>query len=206
MVVRLNKLAWAFFAAAMLAGCASTPDKAPEPPPKKEKPTMAATVSSVTLEDVPLGVPVALRLPNGGYYALRNDSSATLNAVISPMVPTFCERIPKQPLYSPITNLNWISVEPRFFKIPPHSESEAMIIVTLPKDESLRGKHLEFWIHAKALVGGMGSVGLYSRIRLNVAKGETPNLERVKPRPARSGKIAKPLVGRDVPIAPYANK
>ena len=204
MDVRLSDIFWMLCAAVMVAGCATSStsgdtaatDGASAPvaqkPKPKEKPTMAATIASVTLEDVPLGVPVALRLPNGGYYALRNDSSATLNAVITPMVPTFCERIPKQPIYSPITNLNWISVEPRVFKIPPHSESEAMIIVTLPKDESLRGKHLEFWIHAKALVGGMGSVGLYSRIRLNVAKGETPNLERVRPRPARSGKIVKP--------------
>lgn len=180
-----SKVFWALCAAALLAGCVSTPE---EQKPR-EKPTMAATVSSVTLEDVPLGVPVALRLPNGGYYALRNDSSATLNAVIAPMVPTFCERIPKQPIYSPITNLNWIVVEPRTFKIPPHSESEAMVVVTLPKDESLRGRHLEFWIRAQALVGGMGSVALYSRIRLNVAKEEAPALERVTPRPARSQKI-----------------
>ena len=105
------------------------------------------------------------------------------------MVPTFCERIPKQPIYSPITNLNWIVVEPRTFKIPPHSESEAMVVMTLPKDESLRGRHLEFWIRAQALVGGMGSVALYSRIRLNVAKEEAPALERVMPRPARSQKL-----------------
>lgn len=175
----------ALCAAVLLAGCVSTPEK-PEP---REKPTMAATVSSVTLEDVPLGVPVALRLPNGGYYALRNDSSATLNAIVAPMVPTFCERVPRQPIYSPITNLNWIVVEPREFKIPPHSESEAMVVVTLPKDESLRGQHLEFWIRAQALAGGMGSVALYSRVRLNVAKDEARGLERVTPRPAKSGKI-----------------
>ena len=148
---------------------------------------MAATVSSVTLEDVPLGVPVALRLPNGGYYALRNDSSATLKAVVSPMVPTFCERLPKQPIYSPVTNLNWISIEPRVFRIPPHSESEAMVVVTLPKDESLRGKHLEFWIRAQALAGGMGSVALFSRVRLNIAKDDSSRPESVRPRPVKSG-------------------
>ena len=199
MVVRLSKIFWAVCAVAVVSGCAtsSAPDAdavretepvpVAEKPKPKEKPTMAATVSSVTLEDVPLGVPVALRLPNGGYYALRNDSSATLNAVVSPMVPTFCQRLPGQPIYSPVTNLNWISVEPRQFKVPPHSESEAMVVVTLPKDESLRGKHLEFWLHARALVGGMGSVGLYSRVRLNVAKEEL-GYERVKARPAHSGK------------------
>ncbi|MBE6382151.1 MAG: hypothetical protein E7049_03940 [Lentisphaerae bacterium] len=169
----------------MLAGCVTETD---EQKPR-DKPTMAATVSSVTLEDVPLGVPVGLRLPNGGYYALRNDSSATLNAVVSPMVPTYCQRLPGQPVYSPVTNLSWIAVEPRTFKIPPHSESETMVVITLPNDESLRGRHLEFWLHAQALVGGMGSVGLYSRIRLNVAKGEVRGLERVTPRPARTGKI-----------------
>ena len=72
---------------------------------------------------------------------------------------------------------------------PCHSESEAMVVITLPNDESLRGRHLEFWLHAQALVGGMGSVGLYSRVRLNVAKGEARGLERVTPRPARTGKI-----------------
>lgn len=182
----LNKVIWALGLAALLAGCASAPE---EPPKPKEKPTMAATVSSVTLEDVPLGVPVALRLPNGGYYALRNDSSATLNAVVSPMVPTYCERLPRQPVYSPITNLNWITIEPRTFKIPPHSESETMVTIRIPKDESLRGKHLEFWIRAQALVGGMGSVGLYSRVRLNVAKSPVQGLKRVKPRPAKTDKI-----------------
>ena len=187
MVVGSSKVFWLLCAAVLLAGCASTP--APDEQKPREKPTMAATVSSVTLEDVPLGVPVALRLPSGAYYALRNDSSATLNAVVAPMVPTYCERISGQPIYSPITNLNWIAIEPCEFKIPPHSESEAMVVVTLPKDESLRGKHLEFWIRAQALVGGMGSVALYSRVRLNVAKGAVRGLERVTPRPARTGKI-----------------
>ena len=175
------------FCVALLVGCVTEPK--PDEQKPREKPTMAATVSSVTLEDVPLGVPVGLRLPNGGYYALRNDSSATLNAVVSPMVPTYCQRLPGQPVYSPVTNLSWIAVEPRTFKIPPHSESETMVVITLPNDESLRGRHLEFWLHAQALVGGMGSVGLYSRVRLNVAKGEARGLERVTPRPARTGKI-----------------
>lgn len=191
MTLQLSKLIWSLGLAALMAGCASAPSPSSasvvEKPKPREKPTMAATVSSVTLEDVPLGVPVALRLPNGGYYALRNDSSATLKAVVSPMVPTYCERLPKQPIYSPVTNLNWISIEPRVFRIPPHSESEAMVVVTLPKDESLRGKHLEFWIRAQALAGGMGSVALFSRVRLNVAKDDSSRPESVRPRPVKSG-------------------
>lgn len=186
MAVQSSKVFWVLCAVALLAGCASTPT--PDEKKPREKPTMAATVSSVTLEDVPLGVPVGLRLPNGGYYALRNDSSATLNAVVSPMVPTYCQRLPGQPVYLPVTNLSWIAVEPREFKIPPHSESEAMVVITLPNDESLRGRHLEFWLHAQALVGGMGSVGLYSRIRLNVEKaGASVSHDLVTPRPAKVG-------------------
>lgn len=192
--MRWNKLLWLCAAAAVFTGCATPPSPTPvegegERKAAPEKPTMAATMASVTLEDVPLGVPVALRLPDGGYYALRNDSSATLHALVAPMIPTFCERVPGQPAYSPISNLDWVAIEPREFFVPPHSESEALVVITLPNDEALRGSHLEFWIRAQALVGPMGSVALYSRVRLNVAAAETSELVRVAPRPAETTKL-----------------
>ena len=174
--------------ALMLAGCATAPEpKAEEPakPVPPAPPTLSATVSSVTLSDVPIGAPVALRLPNGGYYALRNDSHARLKARIAPMVPTYCQRLPNTPVYSPVTNMSWITVKPRTFDIPPHSESEAMVIVRLPNDPSLLGKHLEFWIRAEAMAHGMASVALYSRIRLDVAATRT-EVERVRARAPES--------------------
>ena len=166
----------------MLAGCATSPEPKAEEPAKPAPPTLSATVSSVTLSDVPIGAPVALRLPNGGYYALRNDSHARLKARIAPMVPTYCQRLLNTPVYSPVTNMSWITVEPRTFDIPPHSESEAMVIVRLPDDPSLLGRHLEFWIRAEAMANGMASVALYSRIRLDVAKERPAELERVRAR------------------------
>ena len=172
-----------------LAGCATSPEPKAEEPAKPAPPTLSATVSSVTLSDVPIGAPVALRLPNGGYYALRNDSHARLKARIAPMVPTYCQRLPNTPVYSPVTNMSWVTVEPRTFDIPPHSESEAMVIVRLPDDPSLLGKHLEFWIRAEAMANGMASVALYSRIRLDVAKERPAELERVRARGPESRKL-----------------
>ena len=174
-----------------LAGCATAPKSAPEKPAPPAPPTLSATVSSVTLNDVPIGAPVALRLPNGGYYALRNDSHARLKARIAPMVPTYCQRLANTPVYSPVTNMSWVTVEPRTFDIPPHSESEAMVIVRLPDDPSLLGKHLEFWIRAEAMANGMASVALYSRIRLDVAKERPAELERVRARGPESRKLKK---------------
>ena len=174
-----------------LAGCATAPKEEPEKPTPPAPPTLSATVSSVTLNDVPIGAPVALRLPNGGYYALRNDSHARLKARIAPMVPTYCQRLANTPVYSPVTNMSWVTVEPRTFDIPPHSESEAMVIVRLPDDPSLLGKHLEFWIRAEAMANGMASVALYSRIRLDVAKERPAELERVRARGPESRKLKK---------------
>ena len=172
-----------------LTGCATAPKEEPEKPVPPAPPTLSATVSSVTLNDVPIGAPVALRLPNGGYYALRNDSHARLKARIAPMVPTYCQRLPNTPIYSPVTNMSWVTVEPRTFDIPPHSESEAMVIVRLPDDPSLLGKHLEFWIRAEAMANGMASVALYSRIRLDVAKERPAELERVRARGPESREL-----------------
>lgn len=189
-----SKSTVALLAVLMLAGCATStapkgePEKQPVPP---APPTLSATVSSVTLNDVPIGVPVALRLPNGGYYALRNDSHARLKARIAPMVPTYCQRLANTPVYSPVTNMSWVTVEPRTFDIPPHSESEAMVIVRLPDDPSLLGKHLEFWIRAEAMANGMASVALYSRIRLDVAKERPAELERVRARGPELRKLKK---------------
>ena len=178
-------------AALALAGCVSDAPKAPEP----ERPapaTLAATVSSVTLSDVPLGVPVALRLPDGGYYALRNDSHARLRARLEPMKPTYCQRLPGQPDYAPIGDVDWVTVEPRAFDIPPRSEAEAMVTVRLPEDPSLLGRHLEFWIRAEAAASGMASVALYSRVRLDVAREQPEKLERVRARGPRARAIEKP--------------
>ena len=172
-----------------LAGCATAPEEESAKPVPPAPPTLSATVSSVTLSDVPIGAPVALRLPNGGYYALRNDSPARLKARIAPMVPTYCQRQANTPVYSPVTNMSWVTIEPRTFDIPPHSESEAMVIVRLPNDPSLLGKHLEFWIRAEAMANGMASVALYSRIRLDVAKERPAELERVRARGPESRKL-----------------
>ena len=179
----------------LLAGCATSPEveteSANKEPAKPSPPTLSVTVSSVTLNDVPLGTPVALRLPNGGYYALRNDSPSRLKARIFPMKPTYCERKKGEPVYSPIGDIGWVTVEPREFEIPPHCESEAMVVVRLPDDPALLGKHLEFWIKAQAVVNGMASVALYSRIRLDVAK-ERSQLEKVRARAPEMRKLKKP--------------
>ena len=189
-VIRGLKAA-ALIAVLALAGCVTSPEPQEEPtkPLPPAPPTLSATVSSVTLSDVPIGAPVALRLPNGGYYALRNDSHARLKARIAPMVPTYCQRLANTPVYSPVTNMSWVTVEPRTFDIPPHSESEAMVIVLLPDDPSLLCKHLEFWIRAEAMENVMASVALYSRIRLDVAKERPAELERVRARGPESRKL-----------------
>ena len=183
-------------AALTLAGCVSDAPQAAEPASSVAEPpapaTLAATVSSVTLSDVPLGVPVALRLPDGGYYALRNDSHARLRVRLEPMKPTFCQRLPGQPVYAPIGDVAWVTVEPRELDLPPRSEAEAMVTVRLPEDPALLGRHLEFWIRAEAIASGMVSVALYSRVRLDVAREQPETLERVRARGPRARAIGEP--------------
>lgn len=190
MTLKFAKSAVAVVLAIALAGCvfdASRPTE-PEPPAPAR---LTATVSSVTLSDVPLGVPVALRLPNGGYYALRNDSPARLKARVMPMKPTYCQRLPGQPDYAPIDKVDWVTVEPREFDIPPRSEAEAMVTIRLPENPSLLGRHLEFWIRAEAMASGMAGVALYSRIRLDVAKEQPTELKRVRAREPQSRPVKK---------------
>ncbi len=150
--------------------------------------TLETRCADVLMEEVPLGVPAALRLPDGGYYSVRNASGRPLRVRFFPVVPSHCERLLGRPAYAPVTNLAWIGIAPAAVEIPPGAEAEALVTVRVPDGPEHAGRHYEFWIQAEA-VQGMGGVALLSRVRMDTCGSAEPR----PPAPAaRALKLEKP--------------
>lgn len=154
--------------------------------------TLETRCTTVLMGEIPVGVPVALRLPDGGYYSVRNASAHPLRVAFASLIPTFCERIAQQPRYEAMTHQNWVSVEPAQVIVPPGAEAEARVIVRVPGVAEFRGRHYEFWIQAQVLQG-MGGVALLTRVRFDTETAHSVSTN--APQPDMRGMSVSPSSG-----------
>ncbi len=138
--------------------------------------------TTVVLEDVPVGRPVALCLPDGGYYGVRNASERAVKVRFTAVVPEYCEPATGGVRYVAIPARDWVHVEPAVVTVPPNGEAETLVTVTVSNAPAHVGQRYEFWLRAEAAQGQAG-VALLSRVRFNtVASDQLPPLPTQPPR------------------------
>lgn len=144
--------------------------------------TLETRFTTVVLEDVPVGSPAAVCLPDGGYYGVRNASDRPVAVRFAAVVPEYCQPTTNGVRYTAIPDRAWVRVEPPTVTIPPHCEAETLVTVTVSNAPAHIGRNYEFWLRAQ--VGqGQGGVSLLSRVRFNtVAADRLPPPPEKKPR------------------------
>lgn len=133
--------------------------------------TMETRFTTVVLEDVPVGAPVAVCLADGAYYGVRNASDRPLPVRFSAVAPGYCEPTPGGVRYEPIPSLDWIGIEPASVTVPPGGEAEALVTVTVSNAVEHVGRRYEFWLRAQTDQGQAG-VALVSRVRFNTVSAD----------------------------------
>jgi hypothetical protein len=73
--------------------------------------------------------------------------------------------------YEPVPDPNWIRIEPSVMRIDPGEAGFGDVIISIPNDPALDGKHYQADIWARTVNTGFFSAGVRSRLRFSIGKG-----------------------------------
>jgi len=122
----------------------------------------------VVFEGLKPGRSYNVRELRGVPYTVKNRGDGEADVLVEAIVPE--DKHIKAP-YEPIPDPSWIVLTPDRIKIGPNSVGFSDIIVTIPDDPALEGKHFQamFWAHT--VNTGMLAAGVKSRFRFSIGPG-----------------------------------
>lgn len=109
-----------------------------------------------------------LRELKGIPYTVKNRGDADAEVLVEVTIPK------KEDLkegYEAIPDPSWVTILPNRHRINPHSAAFSDIVIQLPDDKTLDGRHFQANIWAHMVGGGFLAAGVYSRIRFSVGPG-----------------------------------
>jgi hypothetical protein len=126
---------------------------------------LATRFSDVILENLDIGQSYNFSALKNLPLTIINTSNVEAEVQVDVQAPTIEEL---KEGYEPIPDPSWVRVIPDRFKLPPAGRNLSDIILTIPNDPSLKGRHFQvmFWPHT--LDSGFYGVGVRVRIRFSV--------------------------------------
>lgn len=137
----------------------------------------------IVLENVSPGLSLNLRQAKGVPYVVLNGSDKTIDVVVEPELPG-PHRIDPKEGYEPAPDAGWVTVVPNRFRLGPGDIGTAEVILTVPNDPSLIGKHLQINLHARSLGTGQLALAVNHYIRFSVGSMGPAALAKEKDRVA----------------------
>lgn len=124
------------------------------------------------LTGVKIGQSYSVEKVTGKALVVDNTTTdATLDIVVEP------ERPVKYNLskgYEPIPDISWVKLEKNFFTgIGPGQSAKTDIIITIPTKKKYEGRKFQVYIYSHTKGGGTFSVGLMSRILIEIPRTGT---------------------------------
>ena len=124
--------------------------------------------ADAVLENLTPGLSYNIRELRGIPYTINNVGDAEQEVGVEVVRPAQGEL---QPGYEPIPDPNWIKLTPSQHRIPRGGMAFSDIIITIPDDPKLQGRHFQAAIWAHTVNTGLLGAGVKSRIRLSVGPG-----------------------------------
>ncbi len=119
--------------------------------------SLAVRFPDIVMENVGSGAVINLRQMKGVPYVVINQSDQPVDVLVEPEVPIPGPAQAKED-YEPVPNPEWLRIVPNRFKLGPGDLASAEVILTVPDDPKLIGRHFQVNIHAKT--EGTGSLAL----------------------------------------------
>lgn len=131
---------------------------------------IATTFADIILENLQIGESYNLRALKNCPMVITNRENETVDVTIDVEIPTGDIK----PGYEPIPDASWVQVLPAKYRLGPFEKGFSDIIITIPKDEKLIGKHYQVGLltAGQSVPPPAGSLiiatGCTSRIRFSV--------------------------------------
>lgn len=144
----------------------------------------------VVLEGLQTGRSYNLRVLKNVPYVVTNKGDISMDIVVESELP---KKEDLQGEYEPVPDLNWIQILPNQFKLAKSESHFSELIVAIPDDPALIGRHFQAAIWAHAVGGGFMAVGVRSRLRFSIGKG---------PEALKAEKKRKAMLSLDLDLQP----
>ncbi|MBK8126134.1 MAG: hypothetical protein IPK56_05415 [Elusimicrobia bacterium] len=141
--------------------------------PVAAKMSLAVRFPDVVLENVAPGLVLNLRQAKGVPYVVINNSDTAVDIQVDVELPG-PQRINPKEGYEPAPDAGWIRVVPNRFRLGPGEVGTAEVILSVPNDPALQGRHLQINLHARTLTTGQLALAVNHYVRFSVnAMGPT---------------------------------
>lgn len=107
-----------------------------------------------------------LRELRGVPYTVKNRGDAPVEVLLEAQVPKSTEAP-----YEMLPDPSWIELNPGRLRIDPESLGFSDIIIRIPDDPTLKGRHFQATIWARTVGTGMLGAGVNSRLRFSIGAG-----------------------------------
>ncbi len=122
----------------------------------------------VAFEGLEPGKSYNLRELRGVPYTVRNRGDAPADVMVEAQVPR-ADLVSKP--YEPIPDPSWVVLNPGRLRIDPMSLGFADVVINIPNDPALKGRHFEVKLWAHTVGTGLFAAGVNSRVRLSIGAG-----------------------------------
>ncbi len=137
----------------------------------------------IVMENVQPGAIINLRQMKSVPYVVINQSDVTLDILVEPEIPRKGPSQAKED-YEPVPNPEWLKIVPNRFRLGPGDVASAEVILSVPDDAGLVGKHLQVNISAHSEGTGALGVGVNHFVRFSVGVPGPLALKKEKDRQA----------------------
>jgi hypothetical protein len=133
--------------------------------PAMAKMSMGVQFPDIVLEKLDLGAAYNLRQLKGIPYVVMNKSDVPLDIQVEVQVP---QKKDLKEGYEAIPDTRWLKVLPNKFRLEAGDVAPADVILAIPADASLSGRHFQAHLHARSAGAGMLQIGVMHMIRFSV--------------------------------------
>ena len=134
--------------------------------PAAAKIGLSSQFIDVEFEGLQPGKSYNLRELRGVPYTVRNRGDGTADVMVEAQIP---KSVAKP--YEAIPDVSWIELNPGRLRIDPQSLGFSDIVIRVPDDAALKGRHFEVKLWAHTVGTGLLSAGVNSRLRFSVGPG-----------------------------------
>ena len=136
----------------------------------------------LVMENVAAGTVINLRQLKGLPYVVINQSDEmTLDVLVEPEIPVLGPAQAKEG-YEPVPTADWLKVVPNRFKLGPGDAASSEVVLSVPDDPGLVGKHFQVNIKAKSQDVGMLALAVNSYVRFSIGAPGPASLKKEKDR------------------------